>query len=315
MLSTPTYQSIQNWICQQQEYEATHSSPAPLTDAQRKALRALQLALPQTPMPPVEVNVGDTNWFRASRPRLNGDNKVDFRESSVDGLTLSWLCEVLIGEHPTPFPGPSGGLLPDGKQPSFPRKKDAKQYAAKCAIEWLRNNGHMPQDGVKFSKAQRATPLPLALNNNDGRSNKKQKMCPPSPDQPKTPTSKPGRQQPVTSPNAPVPGSSPSPFNEDERSAAHQVAKLCHELGFAPFRYVLNKDPDSPGFYSGYPDFGMHAPRFPEGLGRVENVYNQKAAKEKIAEAILTHLRQVQADREKEIQDVLQGLPPVSKDG
>lgn len=57
-----------------------------------------------------------------------------------------------IDEHSEPFPGPDGGLFPDGTLPSFARKKDAKKYAAKCAVEWLGVNGYMSRldvNGVK----------------------------------------------------------------------------------------------------------------------------------------------------------------------
>ncbi|KAI1078436.1 hypothetical protein F5B20DRAFT_229471 [Whalleya microplaca] len=307
MLSSPIYQNIQNWICQQQEYEAAHSTPAPLTEAQQKALRALQLALPQATAPQADVDIGDTNWvgilqeFRASRPKMSSSTTgLAYKEWSSTNLSLTWSCHVLIDEHAEPFPGPAGGLLSDGTLPSFTRKKDAKQYAAKCAVEWLRENGLMPQDGIRFPKAQRAAPLPLSI------SSKKQKMCPPSPEQPKTPAPKTGKSE--GSPNGVVPGSSPSPFNEDERSAAFEVSQLWAELGFYPFQYIIEPVPDSPGFFSGHPDFGMQPERFPENFGHVEKVYSRRAAKEKIAEEMLKYLRQLDADRDRGIQQFMQSL-------
>jgi hypothetical protein len=57
------YAAIQNWILQQQEHEATFSEPAPLTDAQRKAILDLELAVvPATAQQP-EPEIGDVNWI------------------------------------------------------------------------------------------------------------------------------------------------------------------------------------------------------------------------------------------------------------
>lgn len=65
------------------------------------------------------------------------------------------------------FPNPEAGFIVDETgtpaAPSFGRKKDAKQYAAKCCAEWLMKAGYMPSDGVnvEFPKTKKARPQPL----------------------------------------------------------------------------------------------------------------------------------------------------------
>lgn len=47
---SPIYQELKAWIAHQEAYEVEHQKPAPLTDAQRKAVQALRLpaAIPPT---------------------------------------------------------------------------------------------------------------------------------------------------------------------------------------------------------------------------------------------------------------------------
>ncbi|KAI0527790.1 hypothetical protein F5B22DRAFT_640769 [Xylaria bambusicola] len=57
-----------------------------------------------------------------------------------------WTCDVTLPEDP-------GGTLPrEADIRFFLRKREAKHYAAECAVKWLRAEGWMPEDGVKFPK-------------------------------------------------------------------------------------------------------------------------------------------------------------------
>ncbi|KAK0722886.1 hypothetical protein B0T26DRAFT_239088 [Lasiosphaeria miniovina] len=83
---------------------------------------------------------------------------------------FKWVCHCTFrgtaASEPQQFPGPDGGLLAaaDGSgggalvAPSFARKKDAKQYAAKSCVEWLMAENRMPSDGlsVVFPKTKTA---------------------------------------------------------------------------------------------------------------------------------------------------------------
>ncbi|KAI4862908.1 hypothetical protein F4820DRAFT_459902 [Hypoxylon rubiginosum] len=280
MVSSETYRAIQNWIGQQLEYEATHSAPAPLTDAQRKLLDKLEQALPlATPLLP-EPDLGDTNWIgllmedRAARQRGPGNTAgVDFQEKPgpvVSGVQ-NWYCQVRIDEYPEPFPNSEGGILQDGMPPCFVRKKDAKKYAAKCAVEWLRTKGQRP-----------ATPQPSSPER------KKQKLSASSPEQSKNPTSEP--------------------------DVLQEVQQLCVRLG-SPDRpkYIITENPEQPGFFSGYPDMGILVSTLPAGVGRVEDVLGKRPAKEKIAEELLVHLRSIVAKHDEEYERYIETLPPVKK--
>ncbi|KAK6950331.1 hypothetical protein Daesc_008657 [Daldinia eschscholtzii] len=321
MASSETYQTIQTWITRQLDYEAKHGAPAPLTDIQRKLLDKLQAVLPPpTPILP-EPELGDANWvgvllgrprqilhgtkvvaeYRAARQRVPSNVPGgDFKEQPgpvVYGVQ-KWHCQVHIDEHSEPFPGPDGGLFPDGTLPSFARKKDAKKYAAKCAVEWLGENGYMPRLNVNSVKS------------------------PPVPDQPPTPQPSPARkkQKTVSSPpdnpqqSSPSPQSSEDPesllpkgiasnFNSDEVSAIFEAERLCTRLGFPGLPRFKITDSKMLGFFNGYPDLGALASKLPPGVGHVKDIYGRKAVREKIAEELLEPLNKlatqsVQADKQ-----------------
>ncbi|KAI0887264.1 uncharacterized protein GGS22DRAFT_156576 [Annulohypoxylon maeteangense] len=308
MVSSKTYQRIQDWISQQQEYEATHSEPAPLTEAQRKLLEKLEISLPPEMPPTPEPELGEPNWigvlqeYRAARQKLpSGIPGGDFMEEPgpTVGGELKWYCRVKIDENAEPFPGPNGGLV-NGKQPYFGRKKDAKKYAAKCAVEWLKTNGYMYRSETNAMKSTQA-------------SQASQPPQPPQPPRPQvTPQSTPAKKKPkLSSPSPKNPASATakselngapvlptSPFNSDEISAVVEVDRLCARLGMpGHLQYRITEGSES-GFYNGYADLGILSTKFPIGAGRVENVLGKKAAKEQIAEQLLVQLRKQAAEHD-----------------
>ncbi|OTB08643.1 hypothetical protein M426DRAFT_159028 [Hypoxylon sp. CI-4A] len=312
MVSSETYQAIQKWITRQQEYEATHSDPAPLTDIQRKLLEKLALSLPPDTNPPPEPELDETNWigilleYRAARQRIReGMPGGDFVEEP--GPTLNnvqrWYCHVRIDEHPAPFPGPAGGLSDDGQRSCFARKKDAKKYAAKCAVQWLRANGYMPQvdrNAVKSPQVQQSPITPAS-----SPVKKKQKLAAPPPES----------NEKQTPPGAPLPKGIASPYNDTEVSVIHQVSELCERAGYRNFpQYKITENSQLAGFFDGYADLGLLAQRLPKGVGRVEKVLGKKPAKEKIAESLLNHLRKLVAENDERDEQFLANLSPVKKE-
>lgn len=208
-----------------------------------------------------------------------------------------WHCEVRIDEHPKPFPGPSGGLI-NGAQPSFARKKDAKKYAAKCAVEWLRENGYIIHNGgndVRASQPQEqpqekpVTPQPTPAK-------KKQKVSPPTPERPQASTSTPesnGREIP---PGTLLPKGPTNPFDEEEVTAVQEVSRLCKRLGLkGEPQYRITRMAEGSEFYKGYADLGMLSSQIPVGAGFVNEVFGKKPCKEKIAEELLEPLRNLAA--------------------
>ena len=143
---------------------------------------------------------------------------------------------VRIDEHPEPFPNAACGLNPNGTAPSFANKKDAKKYAAKCAVEWLRETGHMPEVGVKCP----AVATPRRAQSTTAASSPS--AASPSPVGPRTPTNA------VSSSGAPIQRTGSdmargnSVYGTDEPSAVSVVIRLCNELGIQSPQYRLTQD-------------------------------------------------------------------------
>ncbi|RYP63617.1 hypothetical protein DL770_009350 [Monosporascus sp. CRB-9-2] len=335
---TPFYSRLQEWILQQQEYEATYSQPAPLTAVQRKLLSELELTVTPTP---TEPEVGDTNWigilleYRAANQIYPGDIAVEFSEEAVPASPgrpsgpVRWRCQVRIEER-------TGAPFPSAEPPSFARKKDAKQFAARRAVEWLRANGHMPADGVRFPKVAKAAPVSpppqqqqqvmkrltspgTGTFNNPGTGTFNNPGPGPGPGPNNgSSASASSKRSPRSSLSAATEASSSSfapssPFGGDERPAAQEVSELCRNLGCQPPRYVMTEDPQNQGFWSGYPEFNNHGPllaQLPPGAGRVEGAYGKKLARQQIAEGVLPYLRGAWEARQAEIRTFMSGLGP-----
>lgn len=162
-----------------------------------------------------------------------------------------YACLVSLGERPEPF---------GDESVIFSRKKDAKQYAAKLAIEWLIENNHMPSNGsVSFPKPRRQQSVPKAASTlllipiEDGGST-------------------------------------------GGTSYGQRVAEMCAKLAMAPPTYVISPLEDFPAIYSGHATFG-NSPEVMGPVGHFSNVYGRKKAKETCAEKVLQFLEGIAADR------------------
>ena len=147
----------------------------------------------------------------------------------------------------------------------FMKKKDAKQYAAKLAIEWLIANEHMPADGrVSFSKsrAQPAAKIPK-----------------------------------LDADSSPGTALSASPTRGGNgASVGQQVAELATRLGFCPPTYVITPHQEFSSVYSGYAHFDGD-PRVSGKVGEFVEIYGRKRAKEACAKEVLTFLESMAAQR------------------
>ncbi|KAI1437740.1 hypothetical protein GGR50DRAFT_643977 [Xylaria sp. CBS 124048] len=276
-----TYEIILTWIVQQRR------APEPLTDRLRTALLNLEYAVKAESPGLSEPDLGDMNWvgllqeYRDVHPI--GAREDLFTTTGFDPTgrgPLRWVCHVTLAEEPRPtFP-----MATDGPPPSFARKKDAKKYAAKCAIEWLQEQRYMPQNGVRFPK-----PIPAILmgqrqqtplgnhnnNNNNGQPN-----------------------MPMNTAN----GLPPSSSDDTQLPLTNRVAQLCNALGFRGPTYKL-ESPNNDGLYRGCADFGDDSGLLPFDVSRlcfVENAPGQKVAKEMIAKDLLPYLLVEQGKRENE---------------
>lgn len=161
--------------------------------------------------------------------------------------------------------------------PTFQRKKDAKQYAAKSAVAWLMEQGRMPTNAVDacFPKINPAATKPA-----------------------------PAKARPAPSPS---PSTSSSSQTRGENSAAARVAQLCHQLNIPLPRYVVIAHDRVPGWFGGYADFGGDM-RIPPQIGRVEDAYGRKAAREQMTEQVLQYLLEVEAERKRLVETVTEKL-------
>lgn len=225
-----------------------------------------------------------------------------------------WLCHVSISETPSSFPGEAGGLDPTtGTTPSFARKKDAKRYAARCAISWLRAQGRMPAEGeeVRFSRARPIQSQQVKLKSKDSSSSS---STPGSDKSITTTAAPPTKKQKISSPSPP-PAASPSPFDKTSPSSASQVAQLCSRLGIPPPAYRLEPDESGSEFWGGHAEFaGPDAYLFAD-VGRVSGVFGgARFAKERVAEGVLEVLGRIMGERVRNRDAVLGGAVVEERD-
>ncbi|KAI0105411.1 hypothetical protein GGR51DRAFT_519194 [Nemania sp. FL0031] len=296
-VSHKTYELIQTWIGRQQQ------APAPLTDKLKSALVGLEYALKAESVSLAEPELDNQNYvgllqeYRAAYP-FNGSIEVEFAERSFDPTgrgPLRWRCEVTVGEAP-------GVVFPpaDANQPSFARKKDAKKFAAKCAIEWLRAKSYMPQDGVRFPKGVLTAHHQMQRQ----KQQQQQQQQNTSTQQPKATNSR-FTTTAATGGGGAVPS---SPFDSSQPSLTNQVTELCRDLGYPPPAYKTELLRD--GFWNGWADFGDHALLLPPEIAdpmRVTDMISKSAAREMVAEKLLVPLRAEKERRHAENQAVLAG--------
>ncbi|KAI0200427.1 hypothetical protein F4808DRAFT_159633 [Astrocystis sublimbata] len=275
-VSPNTYEMIETWAGQQKQM------PLPVSDKVRGAVLDLEHALKLESIATVEPELSDTNWigllmeYRAAHP-WHGCREVSFIESSSD-LTgrgiLRWKCQVTLGE------APPGQLFPshEAAEQTFAKKKDAKRYACKTAVEWLRASGFMPQDGgVKWPKGITAPAL-------QSTQQQQQQLA----------------QSPLATNTTPShPSAIQSPRSDTSQpSAVQQASELCQKMGIPSPTYILEPADFQGHFFNGYADFGAHNPflAFDISPARVKSILGKPTAKEAVAKILLKIL---QEEREK----------------
>ncbi|KAL2166712.1 hypothetical protein VTG60DRAFT_2275 [Thermothelomyces hinnuleus] len=307
------YRDLKAWI---EEQERNPKPPSPL---QQKAISIL--------LRPQEPDIGSRDWVSL----LNLFNQAHGAESSFKDQPApgqKWLCQCVFRLTPDSaqmtFPGPEAGFVPDEKgtpaAPSFGRKKDAKQYAAKCCVEWLMKAGHMPSDGVSVESPKNKARPPAAA----------AAAAAAAATQQASPT------EAGTAAQA-KPTAGDDGEDDDEPPVTKRVEELCRTLGLIVPQYKITPstaaaaadvDPSSSGkaadtqtveqqqqqkqqnpqhgFFDGYADFGPDSGiKVPEGLGRVTNVYGRKGARNRVAEEVLAWLRAEERRREAEVEEML----------
>ncbi|KAH6654128.1 hypothetical protein BKA67DRAFT_564250 [Truncatella angustata] len=316
-VSSSTYQDIIDWALSQQNHEATHGQPAPLNQSQRKMVLDLHQIIKPVPQLLTAPDIGDTDWvsllyrYRQSKP---GTSDITFTEQQAVESTVRqpcWNVFVALEEHPDePFPLTSWG---SAALPSFVRKKDARQYAAKCAAEWLMAERLMPDNGrdVTFPRQQKVAPVVSA--------------APPAPKRQKLaaagaaatpPASTALRSAAAASSSSPAKQEPKAPaepdMDMDEDKAVSQVVQLCKELGMQLPVYKINRE--NGDFWGGHAEFDRTASGadLPLSVGEVTGVYgSKKSGREAVAGQLLKALRKIKADRKAIYDELINdlGLP------
>ncbi|KAI8222843.1 hypothetical protein K4K54_006561 [Colletotrichum sp. SAR 10_86] len=158
--STPTtaqvprvdWAALKSWIAQKEAFESQHGQPAPISDEEANAIAVIL-----RPPPRAEPTLGGQNWIgalnhwlqcRSQKATFSDEARQDPRLGKAP--ELRWACFVSFDATNDKLPRPGHGIdpaTPNAKSPDFTRKQDAKQFAAKCACEWLISNGQMLPSG------------------------------------------------------------------------------------------------------------------------------------------------------------------------
>jgi len=217
--------------------------------------------------------------------------KIEFTDQPNPTNKVQWLvtCNFSESAHPDPipFPGPGTGFVPltgagsdpdSTGPPSFPSKRDAKQYAARCCAQWLRAQSRMPATGETafFTTTRPPASLPGAASS------------------------------PGSGSGSSGDGNGGGGDDDDPSTARRRVAELCHRLRMPPPKYELRPASEGAvGYWSGGASFGTSAPMIPDHVGRVENIYGKKMAQGQIAEQLLVYLLKMEDERKAEYLKVI----------
>lgn len=227
------------------------------------------------------------------------------------------------------FPNQDFGFIPLPPNdvpgdPPFAKKKYAKQYAAKCCIDFLMKGGHMPTDGinVSFPKPKLKVPSPpakkrKAVSQTIGISNINRPIANASSlssDNRRTlPDAKDANQSTVVHTTTVQVaetggGGAPVDVHDGYISAVERVKEMCKRLGIQPPRYDIKQvDPADDTRYDGSVEFGMDM-QIPETVGRVVNCRHKFFTREKVADEVLEYLLRIEAKRNAAADELLQAM-------
>ncbi|ROW04609.1 hypothetical protein VPNG_07454 [Cytospora leucostoma] len=316
--TTSIYAEVKAWIAQQEAYEATTKTPAPLTNAQRKALEVLRIPI-ALPSPPELDDVDYISLLNRYRQAHPGGNDIKLEpeaaSSKVVGDAVRFTCPFTLSEAKghlaapvASFPAVGYGIEKHGDYPPvFTNKKAAKQFTAKCAIDWLIAHFFMPSNllDVTFPKGHIPT-----------RPRSPSPSSSPSPSPPPQPSTKrPADEhgprdngahlppQPRSSSSSSSKGAPAADFEDASLPATQRVTALCRVLGMQPPRYAVTRsNPDVDKYFDGAPDFGSDPHHIPEGLGRVMWVVGSEKARQAVAGYVFDYLLTIYQERRRQLE-------------
>ncbi|KAK1598521.1 uncharacterized protein LY79DRAFT_586609 [Colletotrichum navitas] len=158
--------ALKSYIAEKERFEAENGRPAPLSETEVEAIAVLL-----RPAPRLDPDLGGENWLGLLNhfQQVRGQ-KITFKDAPREhprlgkAPELRWACTATFTSTGDVFPRPGYGVdaAADAIVPDFPRKQDAKQYAARAACKWLIDNGHMLPSGdlPKLPKAFAPAPSP-----------------------------------------------------------------------------------------------------------------------------------------------------------
>ncbi|KAL8359647.1 hypothetical protein RB598_008155 [Gaeumannomyces tritici] len=281
--------SLKKLIALQESQQLNLMQPEQLTPAQLRVFTELNratshaLEMLSTTVSLEEPSLGGKDWVS-----LLGR----YRDAHVDGsyITykdesrgLKWCTFTKLSE--------AGELLFPEVGIPFSRKKDAKQYAALKAIDWLMSNQLMPDDGINvtFKRPRQCPPMPSSVTGAGVAS--PPRPGPTSPPAaaakpPQTPKSMGSRDRSSSGGNKPADGHS------DDDNVVAQAEKLCRAFGYGMPRYEVTPVESSTNLFNGTVNWGKEF-RVPPSVGVVNNIYGRKPARDLMAQEVLQHLREV----------------------
>ncbi|EPE10292.1 rrna-processing protein efg1 [Ophiostoma piceae UAMH 11346] len=172
-----TFATLKAWVAEQDEYMQKYGQMVPLTDDQLRAISVL-VARQASPAPASaqdDDDLGDTDWIsllmRYTQTHKYTHTPPKYDEEQVARSHCNsplWRYRCQVREAPDQwFPDiPRDGSINGSRSDVglYVRKKDARQYAARCAVRWLMANYYMPSDGKSVTfpyGAVRPRPPPL----------------------------------------------------------------------------------------------------------------------------------------------------------
>lgn len=220
-------------------------------------------------------------------------------------MTISEALESLQ-DQVAAFPAERYGLDPVSRAaPVFPTKKAAKQFAAKCALDWLADKGFQHAAPSIVTQAihspTASTPLPTPTISSQKRSveDLNNFAIPPPPKRkesvyPLVPCPRPGATTPEHQSLLPI---------------TMLVSKLCDELGIPAPKYVFEEDPLDTNAWNARPEFEDYGDKDLRKLmadGVVRGVAGGKdKARRAVAQKLLISLQEIDAERSDEIAQLL----------
>ncbi|KJZ78937.1 hypothetical protein HIM_01710 [Hirsutella minnesotensis 3608] len=285
------WHKLRAWIDEHVALEQEHNRPAQLSTVQ---LEALSLLIDLDDGEPdlgqrdyVSLLLNETQRRRLTAPVFTDRDPISVPVQGKSQLKWRYVCS-LTGHGS--FPRPEWGIEAGQQEPSFQSKRNAKRYAAKCALQYLQERLAKPA-AAAFPSTTRDIIAPIG----PPPSKRKTAATSPSP-VPQSRVSEahrvqypPPQSQPHASAAAGSESSSSSPGSDESQSVFQRVTSLAISLGFTSPQYHVQPEGDLSNFFSGRATFSP-GDLVPSGVGVVSGVLGKKQARLQSAEQVLEWL-------------------------